>query len=62
MTSTTPHQFEICLAPHRTDDSLREKLAAHVEAFNGATDPEERIEHHTAIVRLRGMLERNGGV
>ncbi|ATC65872.1 hypothetical protein CMV30_19030 [Nibricoccus aquaticus] len=61
MTADLPHQGEFCLPQHRTDDSLREKLAAHVEAFNGATDPEERIEHHTAIVRLRGILERNGG-
>lgn len=59
-TAELPRQAEFCLPQHRTDDLLRESLAAHCETFNSSTDPIERTEAHRAIQRIRSILERGG--
>jgi hypothetical protein len=60
MNADAPRQGELILPQHRTDDLLRESLAAHVETFNSSTDPIERTEAHRAIQRIRSILERGG--
>lgn len=56
-----PAQFEMHLPAQSTDEILRERLAAAVEAFNASGDPEERARLHVDIVRLRVIAKKGGG-
>ena len=53
-------QFSLCLPRQSTDDALRERLAAAVEAANATTDPAERVRLHTEITELRRILRQDG--
>lgn len=50
------HQFELPLPARRSVESLREELAAVVEALNAEPDPAERVRLHADLSRLRALL------